>query len=1139
MGCNAGIVPWQDFRTAGSRGVHVKSSINILKMTPPHLPQLLYRRRLLELLEKNRDKKLILILGQAAQGKSTLASFYVKTSTIPSAWMNLGPEDSDPVNLFRLIVQSLRHALKGIDLSQLLSHPLEPSEPLDQRPDIPLYRDWARSIFERLADPIHMIMDGLERLSPDSPSFHLIQVLVEDAPPHIRLILLSREIPPLSFGFQHLKIRQEALILTNEDLAFTEEEIKNFFKRSRRLLLSEEQIRRIHSATQGWVGGLILLSEALARMPGNSLKKHISQEMPAQFKREVFQYFGKEIFFSLSSQVQSFLTKSSIIGLIEPGFMQDLIGTGDSEEILRGLVRKNLFVQSIQDEKRGWLFQYHPLFRDFLRTKFESTIGVEERRFLALKAGYLFEQRNELENAVHSFLQAKAYPQAISIIEPLGMEFLRMGRKADLAGWLGVLPQEVVRDNPWLLFYRAMTSPYPVGRESLISIERAYAIFKQQQHLRGVLISLAQLIYLSIHTGTNLAFLAPLIKEGEDVLLSPDLDQFSYESAMLWYCIGAGHILVEGDIRKGIWACQNAYLISGRIKDLTLQGYALTFSALGLTFLGEFPLANQALTKIERLTEGNAPPELRARQLMIHCILANYQGSFMKSQVLAEKLQIEIERFALVSMTPWVYEIMGYVKLCQREFQGALEIANRYLTAATSIKNEFLRGLSLKLHALIYLHQRDFPRAKEAALQSIEAFTLGARSQYERQNLRILMGLIHYHLKDYEDAEKELEEAWKYFDAISDNYALAEIRFVSALLKEDQGKSREAASLLMEGFRIAEEKKYEHLYLLSRDDLAQVCILAIVLKVQKSVPYATHLLSTRHSSITEEKLKELSVQSDPSIRERAWQIRRTIRQSTVPRLYVQTLGGFQVSRGSRPMEETEWDRNQPKELLKAIVSHGGQKLSKDTLMDDLWPDERPASAEKNFKTTLRRLRKSLEPEIDPEFGSSYIHLHDTFVSLNSELVQLDADLFLSLLRKGEERERGGDLKAALSLYTEAMEMYKGDFLPEDSYAPWADMKRVELRRKYVDLLHHVAKLHETQGARKKAIACYRKAIETDPLLEESYQRLMVLYSTKGMQNEALRVYEDCQRVLKRGLKSKPDPVTTALYNKIIEKLRTL
>jgi DNA-binding SARP family transcriptional activator len=238
------------------------------------------------------------------------------------------------------------------------------------------------------------------------------------------------------------------------------------------------------------------------------------------------------------------------------------------------------------------------------------------------------------------------------------------------------------------------------------------------------------------------------------------------------------------------------------------------------------------------------------------------------------------------------------------------------------------------------------------------------------------------------------------------------------------------------------------------------------------------------------------------------------------------------------MEEDEWDRSQPKKLLKTIISYGDERVPKEIIIDELWPEESPSVAERNFKTTLQRLRKSLEPFILKDFGSSYIHLHDNIVFLDPELCHVDADRFLSLFKMAEEKEKRGDGKGAFSFYAEALEIYKGDFLPETLYAPWPDKKREELRAKYIELLNKMAKFHEKQGAMRKAVDCYKKAIQVDPLIEESYQKLMTFYSSKGMYNEALRTYEECKKALKKGLKSKPDETTDAIHKKIMERTST-
>ena len=1113
----------------------MKLSVNISKIIPPHLPQILHRPRLLNLLEKNHEKRLVMILGQAAQGKSTLAASYAKGLKIPPAWMNLDKEDSDPTKLFYLIVYSLQYVLKDIDLDNLFSYSMGS---IESRSEIPPFREWTQSIFEQITSPVHIVMDGLDRLSPVARAFEFLQALIENSPPNVRFIMLSREIPPLPFEFQNLKMRQEAFILENEDLAFIQEEIKAFFHEIRKISLSPDQLKKIYLATEGWIGGLILLSESLSKFPENGRERFISDQLPDYFEKEVFQYLGKEILSSQPKQVQEFLIKSSIIDLIEPGFIKELIQFGNAEEILREHVRKNLFVQSFYDEKKGWLFRYHHIFRDFLKAKSKERVGKEERDSLLLKAGILYEQRNDLENAVKYYLEAKAYPRAVSIIEQLGMELLNKARRSDLSRWISVLPNEIIEEHPWILLYQTMIQPYSLGTETVRSLEKVCERFKQRKETRGILASLARLIPVSVHSGVHSQPIIQLIKEAEASLQSSELEKYPRERGMLLYAIGTGYLLVEGDIRKGIVFCQNASLLFNQIKETSLQVNAQALSALGLVQIGEFSLAEETLKNIEKSLEKVVHTESRLPQILVNCLLSIYQGQFTKAKELVEKLQNEIEKHGLVNIYPWTYEISGYLEVAKGEFSEAEKIGKQYLNEAISSRNGMLKGLAFRLLGLIYLHKNDFEKAREALDQSMDVFLNESPSTYHLNRVRIKMGLVCTHLKDYKRAENALSEALQYFSSISGYLSVAEVHFATAFLQHDQGKKEDAALHLLNGFRVAEERKYEYFYTLGTKYLLKACLLALELKVDGAVDYAAHLLLTRLSPMAEKELEPLSNHPDPKIREKIWEIRRAVHRTQIPRLHIETLGGFRVIRGDCVIGEDEWDRSQPKHLLKAIVSYGAKSIPKEALMDQLWPEERPKAAERDFKTALQRLRKSLEPTLHKDFGSSYIHLHDKVVSIDSDLCDVDVDLFLSFLRRGKEMEKAGNVRDALSIYNEAIEMYKGDFLADELYLPWSDKKRGELKEKYIELLTRTANLNDRQGALKKAIECYKKAIRADSLLEDSYQKLMTLYSSKGMYNEALRTYEACKKVLKAELKTKPDPMTTALYNKIFEKIQS-
>lgn len=276
--------------------------------------------------------------------------------------------------------------------------------------------------------------------------------------------------------------------------------------------------------------------------------------------------------------------------------------------------------------------------------------------------------------------------------------------------------------------------------------------------------------------------------------------------------------------------------------------------------------------------------------------------------------------------------------------------------------------------------------------------------------------------------------------------------------------------------------------------------------------------------------RDFFTHSDPQMRI----ISGRISQGRVPRLFIKTLGVFRVSRDEIPMEEADWDRNQPKKLLKAIVSRGSTCVPRAVLVDDLWPGEEFETAGKRFKTLLQRLRRSLEPGFSREFGSSYVHLHDHSVSLDLRLCEVDVDVFLSFLKDGEEKERKGDTLGSLSSYMQAVEMYQGDFLPEEPFEQWADIKREEVRNVYMKTLMRMAQIYEKRGAFKKALSCYEKITRTDVLREDGYRGLMAVYSRMGMPNEARLVYQSCKKALARELNSDPDPITTAIYRKIEE-----
>jgi DNA-binding SARP family transcriptional activator len=232
------------------------------------------------------------------------------------------------------------------------------------------------------------------------------------------------------------------------------------------------------------------------------------------------------------------------------------------------------------------------------------------------------------------------------------------------------------------------------------------------------------------------------------------------------------------------------------------------------------------------------------------------------------------------------------------------------------------------------------------------------------------------------------------------------------------------------------------------------------------------------------------------------------------------------------MDDERWEGQKPLLLFKALLARNPWGTPRDVLMEDLWPETAQEVAENNFKVFLHRLRKTLEPEMDKTFGSSYLHLKANLLFLDQDLCQVDLDELSSLIKQGEQQEQEGLDQTALALYKQALAVYRGDFLAEELYQPWAASRREELRSKHLDLLLRVAALHERRGALLPAIDCYKEVIRTDPLAEEAYQKLMLLYAQRGRRNAALRLYEDLRKALKKELDTAPEEVTQAIFRKI-------
>ena len=203
-------------------------------------------------------------------------------------------------------------------------------------------------------------------------------------------------------------------------------------------------------------------------------------------------------------------------------------------------------------------------------------------------------------------------------------------------------------------------------------------------------------------------------------------------------------------------------------------------------------------------------------------------------------------------------------------------------------------------------------------------------------------------------------------------------------------------------------------------------------------------------------------------------------------------------------------------------------------MDALWPDSSHDAALKRFKVTLHRLRRILEPDVDQRAGSSCISLKDNLVSLDMKRCRVDVNDFLAACDEIRQLKRDDDDNRILSACQRAAEIYRGDFIPEEPYLSWAEIKRAALKEQYLAVLMEMVGLLERKGDLDQAARQCGVVIQVDPLAEQAHQQLMRLLQRQGRRSAALKVYRDLVGTLAAELDTTPDPATIRIYQGILK-----
>lgn len=235
-----------------------------------------------------------------------------------------------------------------------------------------------------------------------------------------------------------------------------------------------------------------------------------------------------------------------------------------------------------------------------------------------------------------------------------------------------------------------------------------------------------------------------------------------------------------------------------------------------------------------------------------------------------------------------------------------------------------------------------------------------------------------------------------------------------------------------------------------------------------------------------------------------------------PPLRIVTLGRFEVRQGARIVPEATWRLRRAGELFRLLIVSPQRCLSRDEVIEALWPGKPAGAAHTPFHQSTSALRHALEPDLPDKFPSRYLEVEGGRVALHLPPGSwVDMDAFAQHVRRGEWR-------AAVSLY-------QGDLLLGDRYADWAAQPRERTAQMFVDAALALGREALDGGELREALAAARRVLEIDPWQEGAV--LVGMKACLALQDRAgaVRLYCGLEQALRSDLGLAPQAELRKFY----------
>ncbi len=1071
------------------------------KLLIPELPDKVLHSRRIKSLPISKERAVI-ITAPGGYGKTTAVLLSLKKKREHTHWYRLEKEDRFLPVFYAHLIETLFADINKdtLDCQRGLPSVSDIAEEYSLLNALICQDAW--KYYADVESNHYLVLDDFQNVMDNPRISESVAYFITNMPPAISIVVMSRVDTGIFSG--KLSLNKHFFLIGNDDLRFSREETEQLLK-IYKIKPTPTEIDRIHTYTEGWIAGLVMISRIDHPLP---FQPTASLELDDAKEQSLFHHFFNEFFQGIDPLRLQDLVEMSILDDFTCADVMEILHIEDAAELLKWLENSNLYIQKYMPHPTK--YRFHSLFRRELMTHLKRTKSAAYIRELYARAAHHYNGKGELQTAIGFYIKAGQTEKAIHIMSAAGAELFASGKPEEIMYLTREFPEHVIQADPYLLFYRGLMMLTSDIDEAYNCLRTALLMFKDRKDMSYLMNAFGMILVMAFQT-----------------------NDFKYVKDVVSY-------IPKLSVALGASTPRNKLLISGFINLVAEENFTI------------------AMTLHRLIKILNVPEPIWDYSFLIIRGMLLYRTGKLKAafesipQILNHPVGLASDQWRMIGLvgchnTLWL----------KRDIEASRKIMQEFAELGEKYDSDFCRSFAFRLSAITKYQTRDIngamadmenvaecyvryasPLLASAAMitkylwetEMTPAKNLLAKAEAEFINIpeqdaghgyyelcQGMMGAIYKVAGDYDKAESFLLSAYQASLKKKARQHACGVAMHLADLYDKMNSKKLFEKYLRFWAKQSSKNDYVFFHEMDYVTLVRACALAVGKKI-----FPEHMRKIIGLYFGLENAKDLAENPSTAYADPKGFLDSCIRPSKREQIIrITFFGSFSMQKDNLLIGEKEWKTRKVSGICKYILATPDKRVTRESLAAVFWPESDAKAAFTSLRVALYELRKSLA-----RFGMGFEDEYALIVEDKSgfhlgrrNIVKTDAQEFGDLYDQYNSQALSEEQKE--HLLVQMTRLYTGDFLVDSPDYEW-NLTRERYKSIFIEASMALAQRYIKKGALKEAEELLEKHMALDPFDEKGCNHLVEVYKITGQKARAHSFVRQFKKRFQAEMGVKPD-----------------